>query len=1795
MSLQNLPKYFAAWWMVASAYTTVAQTVIHYDSGYTLRNNQLGHYYKMTSFANESLLREYTYWKSTGSVVNEFLNFRVIFPAGYNKNNTSIKYPLILMLHGAGESGRAWEGHYEYTPSDLQYDNNSTNTAHAGPSHVAAVLRTPSDPRAFPGIVIIPQVSYSASWQNGWDNGALSANMRMTIGIVEYFIQNYNADRDRIVIHGLSNGAKGVWDAAAKRPDLFAAMLAMSGVGSSYNTMSDILVTMPIRMYQGGLDTNPLPQASRDLYDVLKSKGANPTYTIYPSLGHDTWNTAYNEADFFSWILAQNKKNIYVFGQQTELCANSTIKLGFSEGFSGYQWTFNGSDIAGATTRYYTLNQPGTYTVKFKRSDTEWDESFPVQITPKSASTYTPDLANTGTRIIPIDFNGTKNDTLKLIAPEGFPEYYWYKNGAVFDTTTTNTKVAHFLTGSGTVGSTAEAGIFGVRVKENSGCESLPSPTITVTYTSPHVGPTPPSFTSGALTAISEKEVKIQWTDNSTNEEYFEIWRNRGTTNGYTSEPYKLIATVPANTTTYNDSGLRPMARYFYRVRSAGGGDGKFAATEVNITMPSDTTKPAPPANLVATDIEDTQISIQWDPSSDDDQVAGYEIYLGSTIVDTVTVTSYTFYNLTPGTAYLVNVRAMDARGNFSDFPGEALAVTTLSPQHGLQYYYYEPLVVPDNFTLANFFSTQQTPVKQGAVSNVDISVRNRDIKFVFAFEGFIKINQTGNYIFYARSDDGSRLYIDGVLQVDNDGLHDGAIERNKTVNFTTTGKHSIRVEYFYANSLAQTLAVTYDPPGSGTGLGKQTIPDTLLYRTGATPVSYYSKASGNLQDLSTWGTQPNGQGTAPTSFTDPFEYFYIYNRSGNVAVTAPWNAGGTGSKIIAGSGITLNLNEAVTGILEAEDNTVINMNHTTIPTLGTLAATSTVNFNVTCAVPNGAYGNLHLTTAATTKTLPLSSIAVKGNLMIDEDVAIQGADANKSIISVEGNMSFLGSESPVAGQLYSITFKGGRSHTLTLNPDTDLSLYELTLDYSDQLQLENSTGTPATLRIGNTSGGGLTLNTGALLQLDKNNLILSGKVAVNAGGETGEIAVNGSNITIQTTSATSSNLLFHDTADSLQNITLSSGGGAQFHLQSPVKVKGLITLTKGELNCHDNNLTLVSDKNGSARIGPLLAGAKITGTITYQRYMEGEGRIYRYIASPIKAMSVADMQQYIPVTGPFTGHSTGDGINGTAASLFYYNEPEGGWLGFPAEGGSNTDTLRVGKGYSIFVREGTNTTTWQTTGVPHQGSYTFPLTGGTLGQDNGWNLLGNPYPSPIQWTGAADTRWSIFQNVSNTVYIRENFGTEYRWRVWNGTTGNLANGIIAPGQSFWVQTTSSAPAITITENAKYTADASFYREEPSEAIAISLSNGIFTDETYIQLGHSASDRYNKNEDAVKQENTYFNLSSASADSIALAINIRSADFCKQSIPLYIRQAARGNYTLTFDGIENIRTKVYLNDALLNKQVEITSGQHYTFVVTDDARASENRFTLILNRPDAPAITAAKATDACESNVPVTLEGTQADIGYQAFYNDRPVSARTLAAGSTTALDLDYSLLHSGIFDIAIKAGYGTGDCPAITLPQTIRVTIDSLAPPHIISTDNKLYTAHHEGQQYQWYMDGAPLAAETSAEIIPIAFGEYSVAVTAGSCYKMSDTLRYTPTGSEVSLEKTATVSPNPFTDKLTINLQSHQAKTISLTNLAGKVVIEKTVSEQDKNITLDLTNIAQGTYILSIGEARYKVIKKT
>ncbi len=89
-------------------------------------------------------------------------------------------------------------------------------------------------------------------------------------------------------------------------------------------------------------------------------------------------------------------------------------------------------------------------------------------------------------------------------------------------------------------------------------------------------------------------------------------------------------------------------------------------------------------------------------------------------------------------------------------------------------------------------------------------------------FTSVLKIDTAGSYTFYTNSDDGSKLYINDELVVDNDGDH-GVQERSGTINLKKD-THPIKIEYFNGGG-----GYYLDAQYTGPGIGKQIIPADKL------------------------------------------------------------------------------------------------------------------------------------------------------------------------------------------------------------------------------------------------------------------------------------------------------------------------------------------------------------------------------------------------------------------------------------------------------------------------------------------------------------------------------------------------------------------------------------------------------------------------------------------------------------------------------------------------------------------------------------------------------------------------------------------------------------------------------------------------------------------------------------------------------------------------------------------------------------------------------------------------------
>src|SRR5205085_2832436 len=149
---------------------------------------------------------------------------------------------------------------------------------------------------------------------------------------------------------------------------------------------------------------------------------------------------------------------------------------------------------------------------------------------------------------------------------------------------------------------------------------------------------------------------------NSGNEANFIVGRSTTSGGSYTD-----VATVAANATSYNDTGLTANTAYYYMVRAVNTGGASANTTEVTATtLPN---APAAPSGLSATATSATQINLAWTDNSSNEAnfIVGRSTTSGGSYTDVATLaanaTSYNNTGLTANTAYYYVVRAANAGG----------------------------------------------------------------------------------------------------------------------------------------------------------------------------------------------------------------------------------------------------------------------------------------------------------------------------------------------------------------------------------------------------------------------------------------------------------------------------------------------------------------------------------------------------------------------------------------------------------------------------------------------------------------------------------------------------------------------------------------------------------------------------------------------------------------------------------------------------------------------------------------------------------------------------------------------------------------------------------------------------------------------------------------------------------------------------------------------------------------------------------------------------------------------------
>ncbi len=191
--------------------------------------------------------RSHTYMGTT-------LPYRLFIPTGYS---SAKKYPIVLCLHGSGESG---------TDNLRQIVTYPMATSWADPTNQAKN----------PCFVVSPQHSDTGTWSLG-ASLPIRPELAVANNILDSLAREFAVDTNRFYVTGLSDGGFGTWDLIIRFPGRFAAAVPMSGGGDPAYAIN--CVGVPIWDFHGAIDAIVPVQYSRDMINALHIIGRPVVYT----------------------------------------------------------------------------------------------------------------------------------------------------------------------------------------------------------------------------------------------------------------------------------------------------------------------------------------------------------------------------------------------------------------------------------------------------------------------------------------------------------------------------------------------------------------------------------------------------------------------------------------------------------------------------------------------------------------------------------------------------------------------------------------------------------------------------------------------------------------------------------------------------------------------------------------------------------------------------------------------------------------------------------------------------------------------------------------------------------------------------------------------------------------------------------------------------------------------------------------------------------------------------------------------------------------------------------------------------------------------------------------------------------------------------------------------------------------------------------------------------------------------------------------------------------------------------
>jgi len=424
---------------------------------------------------------------------------------------------------------------------------------------------------------------------------------------------------------------------------------------------------------------------------------------------------------------------------------------------------------------------------------------------------------------------------------------------------------------------------------------------------------------------------------------------------------------------------------------------------------------------------------------------------------------------------------------------------------------------------------------------------------------------------------------------------------------------------------------------------------------------------------------------------------------------------------------------------------------------------------------------------------------------------------------------------------------------------------------------------------------------------------------------------------------------------NTIKDLAVNNSAGVT--LQGALNVTGIVKAWNGDLTS-GGNLTLVSTSAQTALIDGTGTG-QVLGIVNMERYLPSAFG-YKYFSSPFQSATVAEFGEEVKLDVAFPAFYKYDENNSAVSSSGVTIYPTG-WVTYT----NPTNSLFPLSGYSANLGSNIEAApiTANIKGVVNNGSLQTTLYNHNRPYTKGFNLVGNPYPSPIDWNATGWTK----TNIDNAIYFFNANSTQFSGAYSsyvNGVSSGNANNMIAAMQGFFVHVTNGTFPVSATLGVINSVrvnnlnpvfkNASIDNRAILRFTANFETKDAIEDAAVIYFDQTANLRFDQELDALKMTNTdpqVPNIYTLTPETTQLSINgMPLPTDSLASIGLGITTFTGGWIILKAIDISQLPDylQIYLVDTETGKQRDLKRLPDYRFFMKTGEY--NHRFTLIFSR-----------------------------------------------------------------------------------------------------------------------------------------------------------------------------------------------------------------------------------------------------